>query len=340
MNENAKKLLKIFLVLIVLYVLELVYFNYKNIIITVDGKNITRSQFETAFDKNISASGFAMMGIDVKKNKKSTLYIIVKDKATDDLIKQALLEEEIEKKHIKVDKKEVNQELVNIIASSGSKENFNKYLEQNNTSLMQFKKDLAEKLKQEKLAQSISKMEVSKAEVKKCYQDNINSFKHDDAAKISHILIAFDAKKENKQQQAAKFEKAKQVLAEVKKNPADFAKIANKNSDDKFSAKNGGELGIVSKSQLPKELVNVVFNIKLNALSDIIKTNNGYHIVVVSERTKAYNDSVEQAKSQIISIIKVQKEKAVLDKLAESLKEHAKIKYVNKDYIPKNLKWG
>lgn len=150
MNKNAKKLLVIFITLLVLYAIELVYIYKKSIIINVNGVNITKPQYDKAFDKNSNASGFAMLGIDINKDKKSFIYLLIKDKSVEDVIKQTLINEEIKKKQVNGDNEE---------------------------------------LKKRKLAESIAPIVVSDAEAKKYYQENLNKFNHEETVKISHIFF-------------------------------------------------------------------------------------------------------------------------------------------------------
>lgn len=358
MNQNARKLLKILILLLILFAIELCYIHYKNIIIRVDGRNITKTQFDKIFNEKTNDPRFFMLGIDIKKNKKSFLYLTVKDDVVVDLIKQTLIDEEIEKKHIKVDDKELNMVLEDIIKSSGSKENFNEMLKQNETSFTQFKENVRRDLKKKKLASSISKIVISNEEEKKFYKENLNMFKHDATANVSHIFIAANSQQitqeiksnpENKNlneqeiqakvkhEQQIRLEKAKKLLIILKNNPDLFAKLAKENSDDKTSAKNGGNLGVVAGHQMSPTIAKIVFSIKLNEISGIIKTPRGYHILVVSDRTNDYQDSFETAKNNIHFILEKEKCNAVLDNLANQLKIQAKITFINPDFAPKSI---
>lgn len=151
MNKNAKRLLVIFITLLMLYSVELVYLYKKSIIINVDGVNITKPQFDKMFAKNANASGFAMLGVDVTKDKKSFIYMLIKDKTVDDLIKQTLLDAEIQKKGIKAKTEEQRKKL---------------------------------------LAESVAKLNVTDAEAKKYYQENLDKFKHEASVKVSHIFFS------------------------------------------------------------------------------------------------------------------------------------------------------
>lgn len=319
MNKNAKRLLVIFITLLVLYSIELVYLYKKSIIINVDGVNITKPQFDKVFAKNANASGFAMLGIDVTKDKNSFIYMLIKDKTIEDLIKQALIKKEIGKNHIKA----VN-----------------------------------EQLREKKLAESVGNLTVSDAEAKKYYQENLIKFQHEATVNVSHIFISANQKAiknqivskpesfglkgdeiqaKVQQELSARLEKTKKLLVGLKANPNSFSKIAKENSDDKTSADKGGVLGYVGRSQMSDKIAAVVFTIKPNTVSEIVQTPNGYHILLVSDRKPANTDSYEKVKGKIVAILEAEKQKEILDNLATKLKKQAKIKYINLDYKPKSI---
>jgi peptidyl-prolyl cis-trans isomerase SurA len=64
----------------------------------------------------------------------------------------------------------------------------------------------------------------------------------------------------------------------------DFRTLAVLYSDDKSTATRGGELGITPRSMLVPEFAAVAFNLKVNDLSRIVKTEFGYHIMQLIER--------------------------------------------------------
>lgn len=319
MNKNAKRLLVIFITLLILYSIELVYLYKKSIIINVDGVNITKPQYDKLFVKNANSSGFAMLGIDVTKDKKSFVYMLIKDKTVDDLIKQTLLDEEIQKKGIKAKTEEQRKKM---------------------------------------LAESVAKLKVTDSEAKKYYQENLSKFQHEATVRVSHIFVlanrqqiknrvttqpdnfglsAKDVQAKIQKEVSAKFEDAKKLLAEIKGNPDLFKKVAKESSDDKTSANKGGDLGYVGRSQMADEIANVVFAIKPNTVSEVVPTRNGYHILLVTDRKPATTDSFDKVKGQIVATLEAEKQKEILDNLANKLKKQAKIKYINKDYTLKSI---
>lgn len=333
-------------------------FGAKEAIIKVNGQNISQSQYDEAFDKEASNSMFAQMGVDVKKDKTGFIYLMLKDKVVNELIVKSLLDQEMAKRNIKVTKEDTEAELKTIIDKIGSKEKFNEILKQNKISPIQFKKDLYEEVKMKKLVNAISTVKVSDADAKSFYKENIAKFKYPDKVRASHILIAANPEEiteklmsdpANKnlskseiqakvdKELAAKLEKAKKILAEVKKDPSTFAAVAQSDSDDTQSAKQGGDLGFFGKQEMVEPFAKAAFSQKPNTISDIVQTPYGYHIILVTDRMKAGQEPFEKVKGEIVTYLENQGQVKVLENLITSLKKQAKIEYLNPEYDPAKI---
>jgi peptidyl-prolyl cis-trans isomerase C len=92
---------------------------------------------------------------------------------------------------------------------------------------------------------------------------------------------------------------AKQLLAEVKANPARFADLAREKSSDTVSAKKGGDLGTFGPGRMTPDFEKAAFALKPGETSDVVKTQYGYHIILVNERKEGEQKPFEQVKEQI-----------------------------------------
>lgn len=331
-------------------------------IIKVNNQNITQGQFDAEFDKQAGNGIAKALGIDVKDDKNSFLYMLIKDRVVNELIVKALLNQEMQKRGIEVTNKDVDDAVKEIIDKVGSKEQLDALLKQNGISNSQFKKDLKEEVKMKKLAKELGSSNVSDAEAKKFYNDNISKFKHSDKVRASHILISVnpqeieevvksDPNNKNIDETAvkakvaaevqAKEAKANQILAEAKKNPTQFAKLAKENSEDTATANKGGDLGFFAAKEMVPEFSKAAFSMKPNTISDKpVKTQFGYHIIMVTDRSAAGQDPFEKVKPSIKAYLENQKQIELIDKLTESLKKSAKIEYINTSYDPANIQKG
>lgn len=157
-----------------------------------------------------------------------------------------------------------------------------------------------------------AKIEVTDKEISDYYEQNKESFKEASAA---HILVADEAK-------------AKDLLAKLKAGE-DFAKLAKENSTDTGSGANGGELGFFRKSDMVQEFGDAAFALKPGELSGVVKSQYGYHIILLHE----FKESLEDFKGQIKQGLQSQKtDKAYADYLAE-LKKKAKIEILFKESV-------
>ncbi len=329
-------------------------------IIKVNDKVITQAQFDQMMDKQAGSGMLAAMGVDVKSDKNSFIYLLLKDRIVNELIVKALLDEEIAKRGIKVSSADVDEAVKSIIDKIGSKDQLDDLLKQNGISNNQFREDLKEEVKMKKLAQELGSSAVSEAETKKFYNENLDKFKYPDKVRASHILISVnpaeiteiiksDAKNKDLDDAAVKAKvneeikareaKVNKLLAEVKKDPSQFAKVAKENSEDTATAVKGGDLGFFAAKEMVPEFSKAAFSMKPNTISDKpVKTQYGYHIIMVTDRAAAGQTPYEKVKNDIKGYLENQKQLELVDNLTESLKKSAKIEYVNSEYDPAQVK--
>lgn len=94
----------------------------------------------------------------------------------------------------------------------------------------------------------------------------------------------------------------------------------------------GGEMGIVIPGTKPKEVEDVLFSVKLNTISDIVKFENKYGIYFVYERKPERWRSFNEVKSQVEAAVRAEKIQKIEEKFLKDLKAKAKIE-IFKDSI-------
>lgn len=327
-------------------------------IIKVNGQKITQGQFDEMFNKQAQGGMLKALGVDVKSDKNSFIYLMIKDRVTNELIVKTLLNEEMAKRNIEATNEDVENAVKEIIDKLGSKEQLDLLLKQNGITASQFKKDLKEEVKMKKLAKELGSSSVSDAEAKKFYDENTDKFKHPDKVRASHILISVNPeeitegiKSKSKdiddntvkaklgEEIQAKEAKANELLAQLKKDPSQFAKLAKENSDDTASAAKGGDLGFFAEKEMVPEFSKAAFSMKPNTISDKpIRTQYGYHIIMVTDRAAAGQTPYEKVKNDIKAYLENQKQIELIDNLTESLKKNAKIEYIDAEYSPEASK--
>lgn len=158
---------------------------------------------------------------------------------------------------------------------------------------------------------------VSDAEVADVYNKNKARFSTPEKRTASHILfnVAKDAKPAD---DAAAKAKAEAALAEVRKNPGDFAKIAKAQSQDPGSAELGGDLGVVEKGVFVKPVEDAIYGLKEGETSGLVRSEFGYHIIKVTKVVPTTQKSLEEAKPEIVAELQKTKMSAKYSELAET----------------------
>lgn len=130
------------------------------------------------------------------------------------------------------------------------------------------------------------------------YTLNKKQFMQPEMVNAQHILIDFDGD-ENKSKLAAQ-----NVRAEVLLGKKSFAELAKEYSTDSSAKRNGGVLGFFDKSKMVSEFSEAAFSLKLNEVSEPVKTQFGWHIIQVLEKKPAKELEFAEVKSSLISSAK------------------------------------
>mgnify|MGYP001436793439 CR=1 FL=1 len=125
-----------------------------------------------------------------------------------------------------------------------------------------------------------SQTEASAEEIKQFYEQNQRQYAKAEERQASHILITVDPKAGADEKQAARA-KAEQLLKQAKQNPAGFADLANKNSQDPGSAAKGGDLGFFPRGSMVKPFNDAVFEMKLGDIAGPVESPFGFHVILL-----------------------------------------------------------
>lgn len=143
-----------------------------------------------------------------------------------------------------------------------------------------------------------SRVSVSEDDLRRAYNENIQRYSTPEERRASHILVKAEANATADQKKAARA-KAEQLLAELKKNPAQFAELAKKNSDDPGSGANGGDLDFFGRDDMVKPFADAAFALKPGQLSDVVESEFGFHIIQVTGARGGDSKPFEAVRAEI-----------------------------------------
>ncbi|MCM3195093.1 peptidylprolyl isomerase [Priestia megaterium] len=259
MSKNKIIMIIAAVVVIAAVAIGAVAMNKSKVVATVGDEKITKDQL---YDALLAQGGSSVL---------------------DSLIEQKVISKEAAKQNIKVTDKEINAELENLKSQYGGEDALNQALASSGVKLSELKKDLKTNIEAKKMVEST--INIKDSEMKSYFDQNKDSLATEAQVKASHILVADE-------------KTAKEVKAKLDKGE-DFAKLAKEYSTDTASKSDGGNLGYFKKSDMVEAFANKAFSMKVNEVSDPVKTEYGYHIIKVTGKKEAQKATYENSKAKI-----------------------------------------
>lgn len=164
-----------------------------------------------------------------------------------------------------------------------------------------------------------AKINVPPADVERSYNENIEQYTTPEQVRASHILLKTDGKDD-----AAVKARAEDVLKQAKAPGADFAALAKKYSEDDSNAKNGGDLDFFGKGRMVPEFDRVAFSMEPGQISDLVKTEYGYHIIKLTDKKPGGTKKLDEVRQQIVDQLAFDRAQTEAATLAENLEKQIK----------------
>lgn len=158
---------------------------------------------------------------------------------------------------------------------------------------------------------------VSESEIKKYYDENQDRYAPHPRVHARKIVLASEAD-------------AKAVLGRLGKG-ADFTQVAKQSSRDASAAK-GGDMGWISRGSMDPALEKTAFGLKEGQISPVIKTSDGFTILMAEKVIPGRERPYDQVKKSIERVVMREKLKKAVDELKGEIKGKAKVE-INEKYF-------
>ncbi|HKK02186.1 MAG TPA: peptidyl-prolyl cis-trans isomerase [Desulfuromonadales bacterium] len=273
------------------------------ILLRVDGRTVTLEQFQKDFAASLPAG--QNLTRDERKELERSYLVQVVDRQ--------LTLAEADRLHVAVTPAEVD------VALKGYRKDyadddaaFASMLKERGIPLAQWRKELEDSLLMEKVAKQAvyAKVTVSDAEIAKYYQHHQKDFNR--AAQVRARQIVVSTKKEGER------------LLGLLRQGEPFAKVAKTYSLSPDAAQ-GGDLGFFARGEMPAEFDAVVFSLPVGQLSDLVKSQYGYHLFLVEARRPAEHLTLKDVAGTIRKKLLAEREEQAYQRWLQNLRAQAKI---------------
>ena len=291
------------------------------VVVRVSGDPITEKQvidaiYELARQENLT--------LEQSKQRDSLLF----DRAVENLVTASLMRARMREMNITVNDADVDALLRQTSQRFPSPEAFQKALTDQGISEAVLRDSIRENIRLQKVVEEASKgaAPVTEAEMEKFYADNPDRFALPERARLAHILLQIppDATAAQKEDIRKKLEG---IRVEIEAEIITFSDAAAKYSQDADTAAKGGEMGIVTRGNLPKPFADSLFSIKPGSVSPAMESQAGYHIIKALELMPAGQASFEEIKPALRQSLEQNAQQSARQKFVEELKSKANIEY-------------
>ncbi|MGB6897722.1 MAG: peptidylprolyl isomerase [Candidatus Acidiferrum sp.] len=169
-------------------------------------------------------------------------------------------------------------------------------------------------------------IKISDDQLKAQYQQNSQQYEVPNRVHVEHILLMTVGKTDAEVEEVKK--KAQDILNQAKKG-SNFEDLAKKYSEDPGTKDKGGDLGWIVQGQTVPEFEKVAFSLPKGSISDLVKTQYGFHIIKIIDKETAHTKSFDEVKESIrtpMLLTEADKQAAdIADKLSQAIRQSNKI---------------
>ncbi|MBM3391021.1 MAG: peptidylprolyl isomerase [Betaproteobacteria bacterium] len=170
---------------------------------------------------------------------------------------------------------------------------------------------------------------VSAEDIRGAFEKNAKGNVSPEERRASHILIQSPADAPEAEQKAARA-RIEAIQQQLKKNPADFARLAKEHSQDPGSAAKGGDLGFFPRGAMVKPFEDAVFSLKEGQTSGVVRSEFGFHLIRVTgikaEKVRGFEESRDAIAAEL-------KQQAAGRKFAEAAETFSNMVYEQSDSL-------
>jgi parvulin-like peptidyl-prolyl isomerase len=247
--------------------------NPSEVLATVNGEKITRGEVQLRIDQAISMNP---KGFDKMEEKQRNAML---RNTLDRIIENKIVLQEAAKQGIEVSDEDVDRSFQNLRRQFSSDKELEEALKKAKTSIQMNKQDSRDYMMTRRLENKMAKQIVISENDIENYWEQSRQYLIRDKVKAKHILVKTE-------------EEAKEIQGKLKKGEK-FEALAKQYSQDTTTKDKGGDLGWIAKESVVKEFGDAAFALKVGEVSSPVKTQYGYHLILVEGKKNKDDQTLE-----------------------------------------------
>lgn len=270
-------------------------------LLRVDGRTVSLEQFQRDFEQILPSDR------TLPKDEEQALrrsYLAQR-------IDHELLLAEAAKRHLEVSQQAMQQAMHSHLEQYPPGE-FDRMLAEKSLSAEDWKRMLHEELLVEKVLGHMAreKITVTEADIENYFASHRQDFVRPERVRARQITVANEAR-------------GRQILEQLHQG-LPFQDAARRYSISP-DAGQGGDLGVFARGEMPEAFDQAVFHLPAGRISNLVKSEYGYHIFLVEEHLPALQPELNTVKEEIIALLRQQQEEDHYQNWLQALRQEASI---------------
>lgn len=253
-----------------------------------------------------------------------------KSRLIERLIDQHLVDRAIEQKEIEVSEQEVDEKLETVRArfdeaarAQGTEQSLEQVAQKYGISDGELRDSVRRSIAIEKMLVEQGLELPDDSEVREYYENNKDKFTRPEQVRARHILAKVNPDADDETWKEAK-KRIQKIREKATSDETDFAKLAEKKSEGP-SAKNGGDIGYVSREQFAKEFTDAAFELEKGEISKPVRTKYGWHIIKTVDKRDSKTLPFEKVQDKLTEQLKNKRVQKRLQSYLDELRQDAEI---------------
>lgn len=292
-------------------------------VVTVDGEVLTRADFNMQMQQVLQNPQFAAL----PEEQAAMVMQQMQGQIVNQFIDQTLLRNAADGADIEVTEEEVDAYLDELREYFGEGESLEARMSMQGITMDELRRDIVADMKIRSLLDDMTESiaAADDEEIRAYYEENSEMFSVPESVTASHILIELDPDADEEAREAAR-EQLAGIREEIVAGEKTFEEAASEHSSCP-SSERGGELGQFARGQMVPEFEDAAFAQEVGTVGDIVETDFGLHLILVSERADATEQDFEDVRDDIAEELLMEQKQAVVQEYLETLRSEADIEY-------------
>ncbi len=291
------------------------------IVATVNGRTINNQQLQRALNNRVAQIQSRYTPEQIQQMAQR-----LASESLNDLIRQILIEGEVESGQITVSDEKIDETLATARATLENRGgNWQEFLTKTNVSEEDFREQTRQQLQFKELFDSrvAEPSEPTEEQIAEFFGEQRETFRTPDSIRYRHILVRVEPDADKTVWKMA--EERVEELRSLAEEGINFEELAHKFSDDESTKKNGGLVAPVFRGQLSPALDALLFEAEVNDILEPVRTPEGFHLIRVEEKLPPRNLDLDEVREDITNYIKSQEKQANMAAYFQKLTDKAEI---------------